>query len=201
MKSIFRKSGTYRSDPDVQLMLAVQKGDRDAFEALMHKYYARILNFIYRFTGNREVAEDLTQEVFLRVYNSASGYTPRSRFQTWIYTIARNISLNELRRHKRRVLSLDETHDTGAGVRQVQNADAVLPDEAILHRERAQAVRMAIDALPKNQRMAVILRRYESFSYAQIAATMQVSEKAVKSLLSRAKQNLKHRLSDLTRTS
>ncbi len=186
----------YLNDPDVRLMLEFQKGNKASLEELMHKYYPRLLNFIYRFVGSAELAEDLTQEVFLKVYSAAAGYRPASKFQTWVYTIAKNISLNELRHHKRTVVSLDEpfVSDDGPIERQVEDTAAPRVDEQMLRDETAAAVRAAIDSLPENQRIAVLLRRYEQFSYEEIAQSMQMSVKAVKSLLSRAKENLKNKL-------
>jgi RNA polymerase sigma-70 factor (ECF subfamily) len=199
MKNIFQKSRSYLSDPDVQLMLEVKKGNKNAFEKLMRKYYPRILNFIYRFTGSRATAEDLTQEVFMRVFNSAFRYKPRSRFQTWIYTIAKNVGLNELRRRKNSTLSLDEMVDLGEKdfKKEIRDPHSSLPDEQIIQMEKIAKIRAAINDLPENQRIAVILKRYEGFSYAEIAATLKVTDKAVKSLLSRAKENLKNRLARL----
>ena len=98
-----QKDKSYLADPDVECMLKVKKGDRVAFEILMRKYYPRILNFVYRFLGNRQLSEDLTQDVFLKVYKSARRYRPRSKFQTWLYTIAKNSCLNELRRNRRQM--------------------------------------------------------------------------------------------------
>ena len=196
MKRYFQKSNPYLSDPDVQRMLDVQRGSKVAFEALMRHYYPRILNFIYRFVGNQSTAEDLTQEVFMRVYNNARKYRPKSGFQTWIYTIAKNIALNDLRRGRRFAYSLDEpTSGDGHKIyRETENSEALSPDEKIIQKEKAVRIRAAIGKLPDNQKVAVILRRYEEFSYAEIAATLNVSDKAVKSLLSRAMQNLKNRL-------
>ena len=196
MKRYFQKSNPYLSDPDVQRMLDVQRGSKVAFEALMRHYYPRILNFIYRFVGNHSTAEDLTQEVFMRVYNNARKYRPKSGFQTWIYTIAKNVALNDLRRGRRFAYSLDEpTSGDGHKIyRETENSEALSPDEKIIQKEKAVRIRAAIGKLPDNQKVAVILRRYEEFSYAEIAATLNVSDKAVKSLLSRAMQNLKNRL-------
>lgn len=190
-------SNPYLEDPDVLLFLEFQRGDRLAFEKLMEKYYKRILNFIYRFTANSALAEDLTQEVFVRVYNSVSSYRPQSKFQTWIYTIARNISLNQLRYQKRQWVSLDEAFETEDGEvkRQVMDLTGEPPDQEILRRERLEAIEDAINSLPENQRMALILRRYDEFSYEKIAQIMNCSLEAVKSLLSRARENLKTRLS------
>ncbi len=176
-------------------MLELKQGDRSAFEALMRKYYPRILNFNYRFFSNRQTAEDLSQDVFMKVYKSAWRYRPRSRFQTWLYTIAKNVCLNELRRKRNLMVSLDETHPAGESEMRKEIADpGDDPGRAILQKEKVALIRAAINDLPENQKIAVILKRYEHFSYAQIAATLNVTDKAVKSLLSRAKINLKHRL-------
>jgi RNA polymerase sigma-70 factor (ECF subfamily) len=192
-----KKETSYFADPDVQLMLALKKGDRSAFEVLMRKYYARILNFIYRFLGNRQIAEDLTQDVFMKVYKSAFRYRPRSQFQTWLYTIAKNTCLNQLRRKRTMMVSLDQTFHASDNEFRTEIADPDAdPDRELLQKERASMIRAAVNALPNNQRMAVILRRYENFSYAQIATTLNVTDKAVKSLLSRAKVNLKNKLAN-----
>jgi RNA polymerase sigma-70 factor (ECF subfamily) len=182
-------------DSDAQLMLAFQKGELSAFEALLRRNYRNVLNFTYRFMGRRDIAEDLTHEVFLRVYQNSAGYEPRSRFRTWLYTIAKNLCLNELRRKSHRMQSLDEP-----GLQEGEQLPKAIPDQSLppedhlIRKERIAAVRAAIDELPENQRIAVILLRYDDFSYEQIAATLDTSEKAVKSLLSRAKENLKKKL-------
>jgi len=174
----------------------LQRGSKTAFEALMRHYYPRILNFIYRFVGNQSTAEDLTQEVFIRVYNNARKYRPKSGFQTWIYTIAKNVALNDLRRSRRLAYSLDDPADGDDQKfhRETEALTVMSPDEKIIQKEKAGQIRAAISKLPENQRVALILRRYEEFSYAEIAATLNVSDKAVKSLLSRAMQNLRNRL-------
>jgi RNA polymerase sigma-70 factor (ECF subfamily) len=182
-------------DPDIHLMLSFKNGDKSAFEALLRKHYRNVLNFSYRFLGRRDLAEDLTHEVFLRVYQNPAGYEPRSRFRTWLYTIAKNLCLNELRRKSHRMQSLDEPGLQESG--QMSNAipdPSLPPEESLVRKERIAAVRAAIDELPENQRLAVILRRYDDFSYEQIAATLNTSEKAVKSLLNRAKEHLQKKL-------
>ena len=191
------KSNPYLSDPDVRLMLEFQEGNKASFEILMRKYFPRLVNFIFRYVNSREAAEDLTQEVFLRVYKSGLSYKPQSKFQTWVFTIARNLSLNELRRNKYKTVSLDATFssDDGELKWQVEDPNSASPDDEVLRREKAAAVKAAIDGLPENQRVAVLLRRYEQFSYEEIARTMNVSSKAVKSLLSRARESLKNKLS------
>ena len=190
------KPNPYLADPDVVLMLDFQKGNKASFEALIRKYFPRLVNFIFRFVGNRQAAEDLAQETFFRVYRSASKYEPRSKFQTWIFTIAKNLSLNELRRKKHHVVSLDETFSTTDGElkRQVEDVHSERTDEQLFRAERAAAVKEALGFLPESQRIAVLLRRYEQFSYEEIAQTMSTSVKAVKSLLNRAKENMKIKL-------
>jgi RNA polymerase sigma-70 factor (ECF subfamily) len=178
-------------------MLAVKKGDRNAFDDLMRKYYPRILNFAYRFIGNRQVADDLAQDVFMKVYRSAARYQPHSKFQTWLYTIAKNTCLNELRSHRGPVISLDEgPHVDDSELRKELPNPVADPATDLLQKEREAQVRAAIDDLSEKQKMAVLLKRYEGFTYAEIAATLDVTEKAVKSLLHRAKIALKSKLSD-----
>ncbi len=195
-----KESSTYLSDPDVVLMLEFQKGDKASFETLMHKYYGRVLNFIYRFTGRQESAEDLTQEVFTKVYLNARSYRPQAKFQTWLFTIARNLSLNELRRAGGKNLSLDATFEDDEGsamVHQVEDGNSPGPAQKILEEEKAALIQKAIQELPENQRTAVLLRRYEEFSYEQIAKAMGCSVEAVKSLLNRAKESLRTKLARL----
>jgi len=183
-------------DPDVRLMLDFQKGDTRAFEALLRRHHRGVLNFTYRLVGRGDIAEELTHEAFIRVYQGAASYTPRSRFRTWLYTIAKNLSLNELRRRQHQAGSLDELlmPEGGGPVKTLPDAQVLPPDAQMIRRERIAAIRAAIDTLPENQRLAVVLRRYEQFSYEEIAATLNVTEKAVKSLLSRAKVHLRLRL-------
>lgn len=180
-------------------MLEFQKGSKSAFETLMQNYYPRVLNFVYRFVGNTEIAEDLAQEVFLRVFKYGPRYKPESKFQTWLYTIAKNLSLNELRKNKDFIASLDEPATFGNEdmQKQIDNPERSGVDEELIRKEKAMVIRQAINGLPENQRLAVILRRYDNFSYAEISETLGVSDKAVKSLLSRAKVNLRRRLSGL----
>lgn len=185
----------YLSDPDVRLMLAFKEGDISSFENLMVKYFPRVLNFVYRYTNNRAVSEEIAQEVFIKVYQNQNKYEPKAKFQTWVFTIARNVSLNELRR-KKPTFSIDTPIKTSQGSvnRQFEDENAVVADQQMLKEEMADYVREAIGSLPENQRVATILLRYEGLSYAEIAKTMKTTEKAVKSLLSRAKESLKEKL-------
>lgn len=192
-------SNPYLSDPDVKLMLEFKDGNKASFEALMRTYFPRLLNFIYRFVGNQELAEDLTQEVFIKVYHYAGQYTPQAKFQTWIYTIAKNICLNELRKNKHHFVSIDETFETEDNTlrKQLEDKNNVNAAQEMMNKEKREMIKKAIQALPENQRMAVLLRRYDNFSYEEIAQTMKTSVKAVKSLLSRAKENLKIKLANI----
>lgn len=189
----------YLSDSDVKLMLEFQKGDVASFEVLLKKFFPRILNFIYRFVHDRQLAEDLTQEVFIKVYKQAQAYVPKAQFKTWLFTIAKNTSLNELRRKGRVHYSLDDGVDIEGSrlERQVEDKGGLRPDQALLDQEKASAVEQVINSLPEKQRMVVVLRRYEQFSYEEIAKTMSCSTSAVKSLLSRARETLKGKLSYL----
>jgi len=175
-------------------MLAFQKGDQQSFEKLMEKYYPSILNFIYRLVGNKEHAEELTQEVFLKIYEHANKYQPKSTFKTWTYVIAKNLSLNELRRGK--------LHDKGTIVEgdEIDHKLTGRPEEHCLQDETVEAVKAAIQELPEKQRMAIVLRRYQELSYEEIAVALKLSEKAVKSLLNRAKVSLKDKLAKFVKT-
>jgi len=190
------KQQTYLADVDVQLMLEFQKGDKASFEKLMDKYYKRIMNLVYRFVGDKDIAEDLTQDVFIKVYKNAYLYKPKAKFQTWLYQITKNTCLNELRRRKHSAVSLDKTFEVKGNPLKQELADtnSLNPGETIDQKEIALVVKEAIASLPENQRMAVTLRRYEQLSYDDIAQTMNCSLASVKSLLSRAKLNLKEKL-------
>lgn len=188
----------YLSDPDVLLMLEYQKGDKPSFEALMRKYYVRVFNFILRIVQRRDAAEDLTQEVFIKVYHAGSAYRPQAKFQTWVFTIAKNLALNELRRAGKTPVSLDAhfEYDGDEIPQQFEDKNSLSADEKLVQKETARMVKDAVQSLPESQRIAIILRRYEDFSYAEIAESLSCSVEAVKSLLSRAKETLKKRLAE-----
>ncbi len=193
MQTPLRRNAAF--DPDVRLMLAFKRGEKAAFEELLRRHFRRVLNFVYRFVGRRDIAEELTHEIFLKVYRSAAGYEPRAAFRTWLLTIAKHLALNELRRRAHDGSSLEAMESTLAGRAPAAPSDPSPPaEEQLIRRERIAAVRAAIDALPENQRLAVILRRYEELSYGEIAAILGTSEKAVKSLLHRAKEHLRREL-------
>lgn len=187
-------------DPDVALMMALKEGDDSAFAELVERHQSRILTLIYRFVSNEAEAEDLAQEVFLRVYRTRHRYEPKARFSTWLYRIAANISLNALRsRSRRRNISVplaadnDETQE-GRSSQRVEDHRIAAPGARLDSAEMRGQIREAIDALPENQKVAVILNKYEDMSYDDIASVMGCSTMAVKSLLARARNNLRERL-------
>ena len=183
---------------DRELMMRVKAGDQSAFKTIVETHQRRVINVAYRLLRNREDAEDVAQETFLRVYLSAKSYKPKAELSTYLYTIATNLALNRLRKKKRlRWFSLDqleEDEETGFG--QEAPADpADRPDESLERAEREVVVRRALDALPPAQKTAVVLSRYEGLSYKQIAEVMGLSVSAVESKLHRAKQTLRKKLS------
>lgn len=187
----------FMQDADVALMLKFKEGDKAAFESLLDKHHNKIINFIYRFVGDKLEAEDLAQEVFLRVYRAAQGYTPKAKFSTWIYKIAKNLALNEVRRKSlHRLFSLEgvfSTEDGEISFQQIDNSN-VSARADLEKQDLINAVKKAIDCLPANQKLAVILRRYDDLPYSEIAGVLGCSESAVKSLLNRAKETLKEKL-------
>jgi RNA polymerase sigma-70 factor (ECF subfamily) len=182
---------------DTELMMRVKAGDQSAFKAIVERYQRRVINVGYRFLGNREDAEDVAQETFLKVYLSAKSYKPRAKLFTYLYTIVTRLALNRLRKKKRlRWFSLDQLERNGeVGIGQEVPADpADQPDQSLERAEREAIVRRALDALPAAQKTAVILSRYEGLSYKQIAEVMELSVSAVESKLHRAKQTLRKKL-------
>jgi len=184
---------------DAEVMLRVKAGDDSAFEYLVQKYRRPMVGFMYRMVHNPAAAEDLAQEVFLRVYRSREGYEPSAKFTTWLYRIATNLAVNHARdtRHERpeNQVSIDEPdEDTGLTV---DIADASLTaEESILRRERMAAIRQKVHALPERQKMAVIMHKYQQMDYKRIAEVLKLSESATKSLLFRAYETLRVQLKE-----
>src|ERR1043165_101480 len=161
-----------RTDPDAALMLRVKQGDRDAFEALVEKYKQPVMNLVYRTLSDGTEAEDLAQHVFLQVYKSAHRYEVSAKFSTWIFTIARNLCLNEIRRRSRHPAdSLDEpfSDNEDQPMRQIEDARAFSPPDALLHDELEKMVEMALEQLPEKQRTALLLCRQQELSYEEMA--------------------------------
>jgi RNA polymerase sigma-70 factor, ECF subfamily len=182
---------------DADVMLRVKTGDESAFAYLVQKYRRQLVGFMYRLCHNPAAAEDLAQEVFLRVYRSRTTYEPSAKFSTWLYRIATNLAVNHARdtRHERpeNTVRLDEPdQDTGATPDLAD--ESLTAEEQLLRRERLAAIRKTVDALPERQRMAVIMHKYQQMDYRQIAAVMKMSESATKSLLFRAYETLREQL-------
>jgi len=192
-----------QADPDAALMLRVKRGDRVAFAALVAKYQQPLLNFIFRTLRDEAEAEDVAQNVFLQVYKSRDRYRRTARFSTWLFTIARNLCLNEIRRRTRHPAdSLDEAHAESEGlpVRQYPDKSAPLPADTLLHGELAAKVEEALAALPENQRTAILLCRQDELSYEEIAEVLGCSLSATKSLIHRGRETLKEQLKPYLRT-
>ena len=184
---------------DAAIMLELRAGNMAGFDFLIQKYRKPIVHFMYRMVHNQAVAEELAQEVFLRVYRSRETYRAEARFSTWLYRIATNLGVNHARdtRHERTASTvyLDETDSETGTTPDV--ADATPSAESnLLRRERLNAIRQHVIALPERQRMAVLMHKYEGLDYKQIGDVLKLSESATKSLLFRAYQTLREKLKD-----
>lgn len=183
-------------DPDIRLMLAVRDDDATAFEELMRRYQVRLITVLEHLVGRREDAEDLAQEVFLRVYRARKSYSVGSLFSTWLFTIANNVASNARRgRSRRREVRLD-TRETGAlSVRPLENvaadASGLMPSRRLDDAEMQEVIRAAMSTLNERQRMALLLNKFEDMCYADIATVMELTPQAVKSLLCRARVALR----------
>ena len=184
---------------DADVMLRVKTGDDSAFEYLVQKYRRPMVSFMYRMTRNAAVAEDLAQEVFLRVYRSRDNYEPSAKFTTWLYRIASNLAVNHARdtRHERaeNAVSIDEP-DENTGLTVDVPDTSLSAEENILRRERMAAIRQRVQRLPERQRIAVIMHKYQQMDYRQIAEVLKLSESATKSLLFRAYETLRVQLKE-----
>ena len=191
-------------DPDVRLMLQVRDDVQGAFETLVERYQHRLLGVMVHLVGRVEEAEDLTQEVFLRVYRARKGYRPRARFSTWLFTIANNLALNHLRGKGRNPTVAIGAEDTGSRPSLPVGARALAregtPSAQMRQVELSDVVREALGVLGEDQRLAVLLNKFEEMSYAEIAEVMGRSEAAVKSLLARARNHLREQLEPYLRT-
>jgi RNA polymerase sigma-70 factor (ECF subfamily) len=178
-------------------MLRVKAGDQSAFDYLVQKYRRPLVSFMYRMARNTAVAEDLAQEVFLRVYRSRETYEASAKFTTWLYRIATNLAVNHARdtRHERPevTVSLDEPDEETGTTLDVADG-TVSAEEALVRRERMMAIRSRVEALPERQRLAVIMHKYQQMDYKQISEVLKLSESATKSLLFRAYETLREQL-------
>lgn len=189
-------------DPDAALMLRVREGDRSAFETLVEKYKQSVVNLVARTIGDPTEAEDIAQHVFVQVFKAAHRYEVTAKFSTWLFTIARNLSLNEIRRRSRHPAdSLDETFfDDEHPVRQAPDLRTFGPTETLLQGELEAKVEEAIAELPEKQRTALLMCRNEDSSYEEIARVVGCSLSATKSLIHRARETLKLRLKPYLRS-
>jgi RNA polymerase sigma-70 factor (ECF subfamily) len=187
-------------DYDAELMLRVKDGDGTSFGVLLEKHRASVIHFVYRLVQEQAIAEELSQEVFLRVYRSRSSYEPTAKFKTWLFRIATHLALNWLRdeKHERGQERLDDT-STDLPVRQVSDRRPSVEQELVCA-VKLEEVRRAVAALPEKQRAAVLMHKYEEMEYTQIAKTLGCSESAVKSLLFRAYETLRARLAHMETT-
>ena len=192
-----------RDEPDEKanedLMGSVRLGNKYAFEVLIHRHQRSVLNFIFRFLGNRTDAEDLTQEVFFRVWKAAGTYKPDAKFTTWLYRIATNLCIN--RQHAIRIRRLfvqsriqEQIQDSKDSSIIGESAEILSPEDRIIDSEQSTRLLNAINELPTSQRVAIVLRIYDEMSYQEIAQIMGRSISSVDSLLIRAKKNLHRKL-------
>ena len=184
------------ADPDVRLMLQVREGNAGAFEMLVEKHQTRLVSLLKQMVGNRSQAEDLAQEVFLRVYRARERYVPAAKFTTWLYTITQNVASNSLRKSSRRKeVNLTNSPSGAVPTRPLdslaKDRSSLMPTRLAAQKEMGQIIEDAIQALGERQRMAMLLSKYEGMSYQEIATTMELTTQAVKSLLSRARANLR----------
>lgn len=188
-------------DLDAQLMLRFKGGDAAAFDSLFAKHTRKVVNFAYRFVRNREIAEELAQEVFLKVYESAAGYQVQAKFTSWLYRIATNVCLNEIRKPQFRLrhesLQTPRSDCEGETYMRTEPATTDGPDVLLQRQAMERVIRAALDEIPEKQRIAFILNKYQELSYTEVAEALDVSEKAVKSLIHRAKEALAVRLTPL----
>lgn len=190
------QESTWLHDPDVQLMLEVRDDNASAFERLVARYQVRLVNLLEHVLRKKDLAEDLAQEVFLRVFRGRKKYTPGAKFSTWLFTIANNVALNAIRSQSRRkeisAQALRDPMNSGFGLSEIAiGKSSQRPARKLDQKEMSTVVRAAMETLNERQRMAIVLCKFEGLSYEEIATTMQMSPKAVKSLLARARDNLR----------
>jgi RNA polymerase sigma-70 factor (ECF subfamily) len=182
--------------PSEELMARIAEGDEDAFEILVHRHQTSVLNLVYRFIGDRTQAKDLAQEVFIRVWQAAGSYQPKAKFTTWVYRITANLCFNELKSARRKKwFSFNRSDEDGVHTFEETLAySAPSAEDILLEKERSRQISDALQSLPENQRMALILKRYDDLSHQEIAQVIGCSVSAVDSLLVRAKRTLQEKL-------
>ncbi|MGH9588088.1 MAG: RNA polymerase sigma factor [Acidobacteriaceae bacterium] len=194
-----RVTGDWSGVSDAEIMLRVREGEDAGFDILIEKYRRPMINFMYRMVHNQAVAEELAQEVFLRVYRSRATYRAEAKFTTWLYRIATNLGVNHARdtRYERTAQNvyLDQPDPETGTTPDVADATASV-EEDLVRGERMRAIRQHVMALPERQRMAVLMHKYQDLDYKEIGQVLKLSESATKSLLFRAYQTLRERLKD-----
>jgi RNA polymerase sigma-70 factor, ECF subfamily len=193
------KQEPFLRDPDVQLMLRVKDGDDAAFSRLVAAYQNRLLSIFFHMFRDQGGAEDLTQEVFLRIYRARNGYQPTAKFSTWLFRIANNVASNARRTlGRRREVPLNQQDSSSAPVsvsrKSMTDRSSIIPTRQAVKHETCAIVQSALETLNERQRMAVLLHKFEGMSYDDIADAMELSSEAVKSLLARARENLRSKL-------
>lgn len=191
--------GSAAADPasDAAIMLRVAAGDEAAFNYLVGKYHRAMISFLYRMAHNQAVAEELAQDVFLRVYRARESYRAEAKFSTWLYRIATNVAVNHARdtKHERAAQNvLLDVPDEETGTAPEVADDEPNIEQRLLREERLAAIRQHVMALPERQRMAVLMHKYQGLDYRQIGDVLKLSESATKSLLFRAYQTLREKL-------
>ncbi|MFN3966454.1 MAG: RNA polymerase sigma factor [Endomicrobiia bacterium] len=184
-------------DDDIRLMLNFQKGDESCFEKLLDKYEKPLLNFIYRFVGNQTDAEDLTQEVFLKIYKAKNRYKPQGKFSNWLYKIAIDLCIDYQRKRKIKTAPLDNFVNTQEReiLQEIPDLSQITPEISVEKKQISQIIRSALLSLPARQRLALTLKIYENKSYQEISKILDCSVSAVESLLFRARLSLRNKLS------
>ena len=184
-------------DSDLELMLRVRSGDAESFEVLLRRHRRPLISYFCRMVRDQTLAEDLAQEVFLRVYQARARYQPEARFTTWLYRIATNLALNAIR-DRRGSDAPVATQDWERESPEAQIADSKpTAEQCLIAGDRERIIRQAVEVLPGNQRAAVVLHKYQEVDHRQISRILGVSESAVKSLLFRAYETLRERLEPL----
>ena len=183
-------------DADVKLMLDFKKGDTSAFEKIVIKYYPELLNLAYKFLGNRVEAEDACQEIFVKIFKTRKRYKPQATLRTFLYRITYNHCVNISRQYKRKkTYNISTLLDDNSEHIVFEDTSAVKPAQILENEESKEKVLLALQEIPENQRIALILNVYDNLPYDEIAATLDLTLSATKSLIYRAKQNVKNKLS------
>jgi RNA polymerase sigma-70 factor (ECF subfamily) len=192
-----------QTDPDAALMLRAKRGDRAAFAELVEKYKQPVMNFVFRSLRDEIEAEDLAQNVFLQAWKSRARYRQTAKFSTWLFTIARNLCLNEIRRRSRHPAeSIEEAHAEHEDQprQQYEDKSQIAPPDKLLQGELAQKIEEALSELPEAQRTAILLCRQDELSYEEIAGVLDCSLSATKSLIHRGRETLKEKLKPYLQT-